>query len=83
MRRYTVDDVKYTIGQNIKKARKAKGLTQKQLGEMAGMSSYESSNGHAAICHVECGINFPYPKTLVRIADALEVDVFDFFKKLE
>lgn len=23
------------------------------------------------------------PKTLVRIADALEVDVFDFFKKLE
>lgn len=55
-----------TIGANIKKLRKEKGLTQKQLGELCGMADsairrYESDRGN------------PTEKTLMRIASALSV----------
>lgn len=42
MRRYTVNDIRYTVGQNIMAARKKRGLSQRQLGILAGMTGKNS-----------------------------------------
>lgn len=81
MRKYTIDDVKYTIGQNIKNARIAKGITQLELAGLAGMRRDKS--GSSSICNIENGSHFPQPRNITRIANALNVDVFDLFKKLD
>jgi transcriptional regulator with XRE-family HTH domain len=81
LRRYTVDDLRYTVGQNIRKARTEKRMTQLRLAELCGMKSGKS--GSQTICNIERGLHFPYPRSLTRIADALEADVFSFFKKLD
>lgn len=56
-------------------------MTQARLSELCGMRADKS--GASEICSIERGIHFPYPRSLTRIADALEVDVFSFFKKLD
>ena len=81
LRKYTVDDLRYTVGQNIRRARIEKGMTQLRLAELCGMRA--DKTGSQTICNVERGLHFPYPRNLTRIADALEVDVFSFFKKLD
>lgn len=81
LRRYTVDDLRYTVGQNIRRARIEKGMTQLRLAELCGMRTDKS--GASEICNIERGLHFPCPRNLTRIADALEVDVFSFFKKLD
>lgn len=81
LRKYTVDDLRYTVGQNIRKARTEKRMTQLRLAELCGMKSGKS--GSQTICNIERGLHFPYPRSLTRIADALEADVFSFFKKLD
>lgn len=81
MRRYTVDDLRYTVGQNIRKARIEKGMTQIRLAELCGMRA--DKIGSQIICNTERGLHFPYLRNLTRIADVLEVDVFSFFKKLD
>lgn len=58
------------VGARIRALRKEKGLTQKQLGERCGMADsairfYESDRGN------------PTHKTIERIANALDVHVFD------
>lgn len=59
-----------TIGQRIRDARKEKGLTQKKLGELCGMSD-------AQIRQYEIGYRNPSYKTLNKIADALGVNKGD------
>ena len=59
-----------SIGQNIKNARKSKGLSQKQLGELLGVSQ-------AAIGQFENEKSTPKLETLEKIANALDVSVFE------
>lgn len=59
-----------TVGERIKRVRKQKGMTQEQVGACAGMAGsqirkYEIDSGHPKI------------ETLHKIADALNVDVFE------
>ncbi len=59
-----------TIGKRIRETRKQKGLTQKKLGELCGMSE-------AQISQYETGYRNPSYKTLYRIAEALEISKGD------
>ncbi len=61
-----------TIGENIRKARKKAKLTQKQLGELCGMAD-------SAIRRYESGGANPKPETLKKIADALDLSLFDLY----
>jgi transcriptional regulator with XRE-family HTH domain len=61
---------KMTVGENIKRIRKEKGLTQKKLGELCGMNEVQ-------IRRYEIGKANPKIKTIERIASALEVTPFD------
>lgn len=63
-------------GELIKKIRKQKKMTQKQLGEKCGIAD---SN----IRKYENGKQFPKWETLERIAKALGVDVFDLIEYAE
>ena len=56
-----------TIGENIRRIRKERGLTQKQLGELVGASE-------AYIRAYESGRRNPKPSSLEKIADALAVN---------
>ena len=58
------------IGSRIRELRKAKGLTQKQLGERCAMAD-------SAIRFYESGRGNPTHKTIERIANALGVHVLD------
>lgn len=59
-----------TVGENIKRIRKEKGLTQKKLGELCGMNEVQ-------IRRYEIGKANPKIKTIERIASALEITPFD------
>lgn len=59
-----------TIGENIKRIRKEKGLTQKKLGELCGIAE---SN----IRKYENGKQNPKIETIQKIATALKVSLFD------
>lgn len=61
------------VGKNIKKIRISKGITQVEL---AFMCDFEKANMN----RIESGNNNPTLKTLVKIANALEVDLFDLLK---
>ena len=72
----TNEELKMTIGSNIKKYRKQKGLTQKELSKLIGVStpllgSLESKN-------IIQGISV---YTLYKISKALDVTVDKFFIK--
>lgn len=54
------------IGEKIREARKSKGLTQKQLGDLCGMAD-------SAIRRYESGRGNPTEKTMRRIANALDL----------
>lgn len=60
------------IGERIKLSRKKAGLTQKKLGELLGVSA-------AMIAQYENCLRNPKFETLDRIADALNVDVWDLY----
>jgi transcriptional regulator with XRE-family HTH domain len=60
------------LGKNITRFRKKKGLTSKELGFMCDM---EKSN----LIPIEKGRINTTALTLLKIAEALEVDVKDFF----
>lgn len=57
-----------TIGENIRRIRRERGLTLKQLGEAVGVSE-------AYIRAYEKGRRYPKYKSLVKIAKALDVSV--------
>lgn len=57
-----------TIGRQIQLARKARKLTVEQLSEKVGI-------GNATLGHIECGSTNPSLRTLLAIADALDVSL--------
>lgn len=59
-----------TVGEKIREQRKKKGITQKQLAKKCGM--FES-----AIGRIENSTGMPRFETVLKIADALDVDVLD------
>lgn len=65
-----------TIGQNIRKYRLAKGLSQKKLSEM--VCANPKFIGHVE--RVERNISM---KKIIRIAKVLEIEPIDLFRKLE
>lgn len=62
------------IGDNIRSVREIKGLTQKNLADLLGISQ-------GLVGHYERGVRKPKLETLRRIADAMDVDVFVFLDK--
>ena len=56
-----------TVGENIRRIRQERNLTQRQLGEMVGASE-------AYIRAYESGRRNPKPSSLEKIADALSVN---------
>ena len=64
----------YAIGQQIRKARKAHGLSQEQLAEMVGISTTHMS-------HIETGNTKLSLPVLVDIASALEVRTDDLLER--
>lgn len=63
-----------TVGEKIRKLRKEKGLTQKQLGNLCDMAD-------SAIRRYENGHANPKIETLRKIADVLGVDVVEFVQE--
>ena len=59
-----------TVGENIRKIRKEKKLTQKELGKLCGMSE-------AQIGQYENGLRNPKMETLEKIANALDISYFE------
>lgn len=57
-----------TIGENIRKIRKARGLTLKQLAEKSGYA-------YQHIHHIEVSNHIPKVSTAIDIADVLEVSL--------
>jgi len=62
-----------SIGDNIRMARKQKGITQKVLGEMIGVSNTYLSD-------IEIGRTNPSIKTLKKIASGLEISYIELLK---
>ena len=65
-----------TTGERIRNARKAAGLTQRELGQKLGLS-------YQAIAQWENNLRKPKPKTLNRLADALGVSVISLVDSTE
>ena len=55
------------VGKRIQEVRKARGLTQHELSELANLSAKYISN-------IECGFKMPKLNTFVAIANALKCD---------
>lgn len=66
-----MNDVKKLLGKRIKELRKAQGISQQQLAEIANIDQRNLS-------HVECGDTFP-SRALLDIANALNIDLVDLF----
>lgn len=65
-------DLMKHIGENIRTARKSKNLTLEALGSLCDFEK-------ASLSRIEQGKGNPSLRTLIRIADALEVEVSTFF----
>lgn len=61
-----------SIGDNIRSARIAKKMSQKELAE--AISTKEESFGHTSISNWENNINKPDPDTIGLLCEALDVD---------
>lgn len=59
------------VGENIRKERKVRNLTQKKLAELAGISNSYLSD-------IEVGRTSPSLNTLLNIAKALKIEAKDF-----
>lgn len=67
------DELKKLFGKRVRLIRKSKNLTQEKLSEMTDMDPQH-------FCKMENGTHFPSPKNLVKIANALNVDIKELFK---
>ena len=61
-------DMRHLVGQNLRRARKAKGLTQEQLSERTGFAQQHLSE-------LETGQGNPTVVTLYELAQVLDVTV--------
>jgi transcriptional regulator with XRE-family HTH domain len=66
--------IKHIVGENIRAARDASGMTQHVLAAALGMAS-----GHTAVGRWERGLVLPSPATFSRIADVLGRDISWFY----
>ena len=66
------DPVKALLASNIKRFRSALGLSQEKFAELVGM-------GHSMLAAIETQEKFPSSKSLYRISQALNVQVFELF----
>lgn len=64
--------LKNKFGKRIRELRKGKKLTQEQFAELISM---EPSN----ISKMECGLHFPQPEKLEKLAKILDVEVQELF----
>ncbi|WP_296333205.1 helix-turn-helix transcriptional regulator [uncultured Treponema sp.] len=64
--------IRSVIAQNVKKYRKLNGMTQEALAEAANVSN-------TYIANIECGQTWLSDKTLEKIADALNIDIYLLF----
>lgn len=67
-------DIKQLLGKRIQEYRKSKSYTQEELAEIIGMDTVSLSK-------IETGRNYPSSENLAKLADALEVDVYELFIK--
>lgn len=74
------DDFLQRLGQNIKKYRTEKGLSQAELAKLCG---FDSSNSRSTISKIEKGVNDVPASTLKAIAKALGVTVCDLTQNTE
>jgi len=65
--------IKTTLGKNIKFLRFRRKYSQADLAEKADISIIFLSN-------IERGVKFPKPEIMSRIANALEIEVYELFK---
>jgi len=65
-------DIRKVLADNIKTYRKAKGMTQAQLAELAGSATHY-------IAMIEGCKNFPSPDMIERLAAVLGKDTVDLF----
>lgn len=68
------DDRLLILGQRIRFERLKKGLSQEELAEKTDLS-------RRAISCIECGVNDAKYTTLLKIADALDIDISLLFLK--
>jgi DNA-binding XRE family transcriptional regulator len=72
---YVLQDANQTVGERIRKIRKAKGFTQDQFAERSGLD-------RSHLYRVETGRQSATVRTLKTIADALDVRVKELVKDL-
>ena len=66
------DPVKDLLATNLKKYRYALGLSQEKFAEKLGM-------GHSMLAAIETMDKFPSSKSLYRISQALNIEVYELF----
>lgn len=66
------NDVKRLLGRRIQMLRKNRNLTQEALAEIIGI---EPQN----VSMIEIGKNYPSPDTLAKIAQALDLEIYELF----
>lgn len=66
-----MDNIKKKIGNNLKRLRRLKGLKQSELAELVGVED-------KTISRIEVGGNYPSMDLLVRMAEALDIELTEF-----
>ena len=66
-------EIRLLLGKRIRSLRKSKGLTQQELGERADIN-------HKFLGEIERGRQNATVGTLVKIADALSIDIIEVFR---
>lgn len=71
---YTDEKIRLLLAKNIKKLREEKELSQEKLATKSDISVPFLSS-------IECGKKWPYPETLGKIAESLDVAVSELFSE--
>lgn len=67
-----MEDLKIKLGQRIKFLRKFNNITQERLAEIINMDI-------TSLSKIETGRNYPQPETIEKIANALNVEIYQLF----
>ena len=67
-----MSSIKEKFGKRLRELRKSAGLTQEQLAEQV---SIEPTN----LSKIECGMHFPQPEKIEKIAGVLDVSISELF----
>lgn len=69
---YSDDKIRQLLAKNIKKLREMNDMSQEELASKANISIPFLSS-------IECGKKWPYPETLAKLADALNIAIAELF----